>query len=178
MRRRLAGALAALILWYIAVTMTNCHTCRQLWTWPLRVAFERLRQRLRRVAVETYEPLCPFCAQPTCFRCRDSMRHAVLCFPSTDFYAFGFCLVCGRQQALDHKLLVKGSPVEYRCRACDGDWTPTAIVSVSKPGEYICPFCGALQRSDRYEFYCGRCAMPIKVPETRTAPSAGFGLPR
>ena len=44
----------------------------------------------------------------------------------------------------------------HRRLASDFEWAPAVIKGVTRPGEYICPFCGVLQTSDRVPFYCGR----------------------
>lgn len=97
-------------------------------------------------------PLCPRCGLGVCFQCRDLGRHV----DTTAEYNFGFCLQCFKPRRW---LLRDG---KLRCPDCDFEWTPSVIKRLDKPGEYICPFCGAQQQSSVVPFYCGCCAMELR----------------
>jgi len=102
------------------------------------------------------QPPCPYCGEPTCFECRTKEGQHDHDQADKTRYCFGWCPVSQTVEGLLHR---DGA---YRCAKCDFEWAPRAIKSWSSPGDYICPFCGALQSSIIFPFCCGRCAMELR----------------
>jgi hypothetical protein len=103
-------------------------------------------------------PACNWCGEPVCFVCRtkELHKHPGLSPAETEKYLVGFCVACAKMKPL---VVRKG---KYRCEDCDYEWAPRVLRDVQSSGQYICPFCGALQTSVVFPFYCGRCAMELR----------------
>ena len=104
------------------------------------------------------QPQCNFCGDPVCFECRthDVHDHPDMIPEERAAYRVGFCVACREMKPL----VIRDG--KYRCASCDYEWTPRAIKGVTAAGEFICPFCGALQMSVVFPFHCGRCAMELR----------------
>lgn len=62
----------------------------------------------------------------------------------------------------DRKMGVAQKVGSHRRLASDFERALAVIKGVTHPGEYICPFCGALQASIIFPFNCGRFAMELR----------------